>query len=149
MTDATLASVFINLINGAKISQIYWLLNGSLDLQSSGSNTTDFFGTIIAQANISLGTNSTNIGSLCASNGGDITLNSNKVTATAVQQPRDVTSPDYINIESTLADNKAITISASNVNGGIGITAGLGGITLDTTNSISIDASAASNFSTS
>lgn len=60
----------------------------------------------------------------------------------------DLTTPGYINIESQLADNQAIKIIASNVNGGIDIDAGFGGITLDTTNSISLDAAAASNFTT-
>lgn len=149
VTDSTLASVSINLINGAKITDIYWLVNGSINLQSSGPNVTNFFGTVIVQGNITLGVASTSIGSLCASNvGGTITLNGNNITSTAVRQPRDVSSPNYINIESTLSDNQAVTISASNTNGGIEIHAGLGGINVDTTNSISLNAAAASNFTT-
>lgn len=54
----------------------------------------------------------------------------------------------YVNLESTLADNQAIKINASNAAGGIDIGAGTGGITIDTTNSISLDGAAASNFTT-
>lgn len=149
VTDATLASVSVILINGAKPTQIYWLVNGSVDLQSSGGNTTDFYGTILCQANITLGTDSTNVGSLCASNSGDITLNNNNIISTLVQRPRDIHTTNYINIESTLADNEAITINASNVAGGILINSGYGGITVDSTNTISLNAGAASNFTTS
>lgn len=58
----------------------------------------------------------------------------------------DITSPGYVNVESQLADNQAVKISASDVNGGIDINAGIGGITVDTTNSISLNAGAASDF---
>jgi len=148
-TDATLASVSINLINGAKPTQIFWIISGSLTLGSSGTNVTNFLGAVICQGNITLGNNSTNIGSLCASNtSGNITLNNNKIISNDVQQPRDVTTSNYINIESTLADNQAVTINASNINGGINILAGLGGIDVTTTNAISLNAGAASNFTT-
>lgn len=60
----------------------------------------------------------------------------------------EVVSPGYVNIESQLADNQALKIIASDTNGGIDIDAGLGGITLDSTNTISLDAAAASNFTT-
>lgn len=55
----------------------------------------------------------------------------------------------YINIESTLADNQALKINASDVNGGIDIDSGFGGITMDTTNTISLNAAAESDFTTS
>lgn len=54
----------------------------------------------------------------------------------------------YLNLESTLADNQAINIVASDPAGGINIDAGFGGITIDTTNGISLDAGAESNFTT-
>lgn len=60
-----------------------------------------------------------------------------------------IVSDGYINIESILADNQAIRINASDPNGGIQVNAGFGGIRVDTTNSISLDAAAASNFTTS
>lgn len=60
----------------------------------------------------------------------------------------DIMTEGYINIESLLADNQAIKINASDTNGGIDIDAGFGGITVDTTNSISLDAAAACNFTT-
>lgn len=60
----------------------------------------------------------------------------------------DITSEGYVGIESQLADNQAIKIIASDTNGGIDIDAGLGGITVDTTNSISLNAAAASDFTT-
>lgn len=59
-----------------------------------------------------------------------------------------VAAAGYLNFESTLSDNNAINIMASNVNGGINIDAGFGGITVDTTNAISLDAAAESNFTT-
>ena len=61
----------------------------------------------------------------------------------------DVVSRGYVNIESQLADNQALKIYASDPNGGIDITAGLGGIEANTTNSIQLTAGAASNFTTS
>jgi len=54
----------------------------------------------------------------------------------------------YINLDSSLSDNQAIKIQASNVNGGIYAHAGFGGIAFDTTNSIGLNANAASNFTT-
>jgi len=59
-----------------------------------------------------------------------------------------LSTPGYVNLESQLADNQALKINASDANGGIDINSGLGGITIDTTNSVSIDAQAASNFTT-
>lgn len=61
----------------------------------------------------------------------------------------DVVSNGYVNVESQLADNQALKINASNTNGGIIITAGLGGILANTTNAISFNGAAASNFTTS
>lgn len=58
----------------------------------------------------------------------------------------DFVTEGYVNVESQLADNQAVKIRASNPNGGIDVDAGLGGVTVDTTNSISLDAGAASNF---
>ena len=59
-----------------------------------------------------------------------------------------LSTPGYVNIRSELSDNQAIKIYASDPNGGIDMDAGFGGITIDTTNSISLDAAAASNFTT-
>ncbi|ARF11605.1 hypothetical protein Klosneuvirus_2_41 [Klosneuvirus KNV1] len=72
-------------------------------------------------------------------------------TATVIMESlfNNIYSDGYINIQSALADNQAIKIRASDTNGGIDIDAGLGGIAVDTTNSISLDAAAASNFTTS
>lgn len=61
----------------------------------------------------------------------------------------DIITPGYINLESSLADNQALKIQASDEFGGIDIDAGIGGITIDTTNSVLINANAASTFSTS
>jgi hypothetical protein len=71
-------------------------------------------------------------------------------TATVILQSqyKDISTVGYINIDSSLADNNAIRISASDTNGGIDINAGFGGITVDTTNTISLDAASASNFTT-
>lgn len=59
-----------------------------------------------------------------------------------------LTTPGYVNINSELADNQAIKINTSDANGGIDIDSGFGGITIDSTNTISLDANAESNFTT-
>lgn len=61
----------------------------------------------------------------------------------------DYISSGYINVESQLADNQALKLQASNANGGIIMSSGLGGINILTTNAVSISAQAASNFTTS
>jgi hypothetical protein len=57
-------------------------------------------------------------------------------------------SDGYIQLISNLADSQAVILTAANTNGGISMTAGIGGIDVDTTNSITLDAAAASNFTT-
>lgn len=59
-----------------------------------------------------------------------------------------LSTPGYVNLETQLADNQALKINASNINGGIDIDSGLGGITIDTTNAVAINAAAQSNFTT-
>ena len=61
----------------------------------------------------------------------------------------DISTPGYVNLESSLADNQAIKIQASSQFGGIDIDAGAGGITMDTPNSILLNAGAQSTFATS
>jgi hypothetical protein len=61
----------------------------------------------------------------------------------------DIVTDGYVHIESMLADNRAIVIDASDAAGGIDIDAGTGGIAIDTTNALSLDAGAESNFTTS
>ena len=58
------------------------------------------------------------------------------------------TTDGYIDLTSTLADAGSIRIQATNAAGGIDVDAGTGGIAVDTTNAISLDAAAASNFTT-
>lgn len=60
-----------------------------------------------------------------------------------------LSSEGYVNIESVLSDSQAIKIHASNINGGIDITSGLGGIEANTTNSITLSGGAESRFTTS
>jgi hypothetical protein len=146
--STVLASVSIVLTNGAVPTEIYWLVNGSMHLRSQNGNITTFSGYIFAYYDIEFGSNSTNIGT-CAAINGNITLNSNKIISSTVQQPRDTVTTNYINIASSLADNEAITINAVNQYGGIAINAGYGGILTNTTNSISFNAGAASNFTAS
>ena len=55
----------------------------------------------------------------------------------------------YLNLESQLADNLALRIQASDANGGISMTSGFGGTIISSTNAISIDGGAASNFTVS
>lgn len=149
VSSPTTSPVFFNLLNGAKASDVYWVVSGNVDLQTNGGNITAFAGNIIVQGDISMGTSSTSAGTLAApSASGTITLNNNVVTCRVSQQILDNYTNDYINITTTLADNQAIRINAANAFGGILINAGFGGITIDSTNSISIDAQAASNFNT-
>ena len=54
-----------------------------------------------------------------------------------------------IRFESRLADPRSIQIDASDPAGGIDVNCGTGGFTLDSGNTVSIDAGAASNFTTS
>lgn len=56
--------------------------------------------------------------------------------------------PGYIELISSLADTGSIRIQASNAAGGIDIDAGTGGIAIDTTNAISLDAGALINITT-
>jgi len=79
---------------------------------------------------------------------GTITLNQNTVTSRLNQAALDAVSDTYINIETTLADSQAIQINAASPDGGILIEAGFGGIAVNTTNAISLNAEAGSNFST-
>ena len=144
-TDTSLAPVFFNFINGAKASNIYWLVNGSVDLQTVGNNITTFSGLVISQGNITMGTNSIASGGLISING-DITLNSNTVTSNNLQKSLENIYSGYINLETSLADSSAIRINASNPNGGIDIDAGFGGIAIDTTNSVNITAASASSM---
>lgn len=69
-------------------------------------------------------------------------------TAILTNNFEEILTESYINIESTLADNTAITINASNTNGGLFVNAGIGGILVQTTNAIQLNAAAASNFTT-
>lgn len=70
---------------------------------------------------------------------------------TVVIEPRheEIITDGYIIIDSSLADQQAIIIRASDAVGGIDIDAGTGGISVDTTNAISLDGGAACNFTTS
>ena len=70
---------------------------------------------------------------------------------TVIIEPRheEIMTDGYIIIDSSLADQQALIIRASDPAGGIDIDAGSGGISLDTTNGISLNGDAASNFTTS
>jgi hypothetical protein len=59
-----------------------------------------------------------------------------------------IAAAGYLNFESTLADNQAINIDASNPVGGIDINAGSGGIDISTTNAINMTANAQSGLTT-
>ncbi|ARF08685.1 hypothetical protein Catovirus_1_735 [Catovirus CTV1] len=61
----------------------------------------------------------------------------------------DIITEGYINIESQLSDSGALKINASNVNGGIIMSSGIGGTNILSTNVISLTGAAASNFTTS
>lgn len=149
-TDTTSNPVFIELKNGARASQVYWAVNGDVNLQTINGNVTTFEGTIISQGNITMGFHSSNQGTLAAPTaGGSITFNDNTVSSQAVVFSRETNVSGYVTIESSLADNKAIQILASNTFGGIFINAGSGGIMASTTNAIGLNAGAQSHLMTS
>lgn len=56
---------------------------------------------------------------------------------------------DYVIIESELADSRALQLLASNVNGGIAIESGTGGIAITTTNAFTVASAAESDIKTS
>ncbi len=151
VTDPTLGSLFFNFLNGAKASDVYWSVNGNVNLQTIGSFTTSFSGSVLTPSNITLGTNSSSASGLIAfssSPNGIVTLNQNLVVCKNAQTILDNRENGYINIETTLSDNQAIQIKASNINGGILIKSGFGGTAINSTNSISMNANGASNLST-
>jgi len=82
---------------------------------------------------------------VCPSDGNPINTNLTTIINSVFT---DLYSEGYINIESALADNRAIRIINSDSNGGIDMNAGFGGIAIDSTNAISLDGRAGSNFST-
>ena len=60
-----------------------------------------------------------------------------------------VNSIGFVEISSDLADPQAVRIANNDVSGGINVDAGIGGLDINSTNAVSIDAAAASNFTTS
>ena len=67
----------------------------------------------------------------------------------AFQSDTIIQADGYLQLESKLADNNALRILASNAAGGISITSGLGGILQTSTNTITLNAGAQSQFTTS
>jgi hypothetical protein len=59
-----------------------------------------------------------------------------------------IISDGYVNVESLLSDNQALKLQASDPNGGIIMNAGFGGITVNSGNTIALNADAASHFTT-
>lgn len=147
-TSTTLANVNMNLTNGAKASKIYWYISGSVNLQSQSGNVTNSVGTILSQGDVVMGVGSRSICSIISISG-YITLNNNMIWSTTLRAMRDVSVDGYINIESTLADNEAITIDASSTYGGVLIESGIGGIEMDTTNGLVMNANAQSGLTVS
>ena len=123
-TDSTAANVTFIFQNGARASNVLWVINGNVNLNSSGSNFTTFAGSIICIGNITLGTQTTSAGSLSAPFSGTITLNSNRIVCQLSQAILDQTSNNYINFVTTLANSPAIIINAENPAGGIELNAG-------------------------
>lgn len=141
-TTTTTSPVSFNLINGATASSVYWMVNGNVNIQSQNGNITAFVGSVISQGNITLGVGSTSAGSLATPVvSGIITLNSNVITAQSLQQKLDNVAPDYIILINNVADAQAIQLNTTNVNGGISIKSGLGGILLSSTDSITLSGS--------
>lgn len=148
-TNPSSGNITFNLLNGAVPSRVLWVVSGNVNLQSSGSNVTSWIGAILTNSNVTMGTNSTNLGSIAAFNSsGTITLNSNTVVSSRIQLSREAVETGYINIQTTLPDDHAISINALSPYGGIQLNSGLGGIIANTTNSISLNGQAESNLTT-
>jgi len=85
--------------------------------------------------------------------GGQVTLDAaNTITVSNSGAAKDITidsAAGSVNIEGGQAAADAVRINTSAIAGGIDIDAGTGGIAVDSTGSISIDADASSNFNTS
>lgn len=79
-TDTTLNPIIIQLINGARACDVYWAISGAVDFQTTGVNYTHFQGTVIANGDITLGHNSTAMGSLVTLTG-TMFLDDNTVTS--------------------------------------------------------------------
>ena len=106
-------------------------------------------GTVICQGNITLGAGCTSAGGLLApASSATVTLDTNTITCRISQIILDKTTTNYLILESSLADNEAIQLNASNPNGGIMINAGFGGIAIESTNVINMTATNASNLIT-
>ena len=147
VTDPTSAPVQFVLINGALASLVSWAVNGNANLQTISGNITEWVGSMIVQGNITLGTGSTSAGSLGApSASGTITLNANVITSQVSQEILDNISNNYQVLQTTLSDSKAIQLNALSENGGISMTAGFGGISMETTNSINMTSGNASSL---
>lgn len=151
-TDPTFGQVYFNFLNGAVASDVYWVVSGDVNIQTISGNTTKFVGTVLCQGNITVGVGSTCACGLIAfssSPNGVVTLNQNQIVSRFFRSMLDQGVVNgYINMESTLSDNQAVQINASNINGGILINAGIGGVDVKTTNAISMNANAGSNLST-
>jgi hypothetical protein len=151
-TDPTFDQVYFNFLNGAVASDVYWIVSGDMNIQTISGNVTKFAGTVLCQGNITIDVDSTCTCGLIAfssSPNGVVTLNQNKIVSRFFRSMLDQGVVNgYINMESTLSDNQAIQINASNINGGILLDAGFGGVVVNTTNAISMNASAGSNLST-
>lgn len=138
-TIPTTGTITMNFLNDANFTHLIWLVSGNVNLQTIGSNKTKFFGTFISNGNITIGQDSTNNCGLIAFNPlSSITLNNNFITATNIIKPTEFRTRNFLNVESTLPDPKAITVLASNTDGGIFVKTGTGGMEFDTTGIISI-----------
>lgn len=155
ITTTITADVSFNFINGATASNVYWMIDGDVNIQSQNGNITAFAGSVISQGNITLGTDSTSDGTMAALTAivtdstsdrtmaapavtGIVTLNSNVIIAQSLQQLLDNVAGNYLIIVNNVADSEAIQVNASNVNGGISFKSGLGGISSESTGTITL-----------
>ena len=139
ITTTTTDNVSFVFINGATASSVYWAIAGDVVIQSQNGNMTAFAGSVITQGNITLGTGSTSAGTMAAPTAsGVVTLNSNILTSQSLQQMLDNVSTSYLIVTNNVADSAAIQISTINVDGGITIKSGLGGVTVESTGAVNL-----------
>jgi hypothetical protein len=147
ITDPTLNPVFFQLADDSQAADIIWLVNGDVHLQTIGANSTAWQGSIICQDTITLDSGVTSMGTLAAPNpGGAVSVTDNIIQSNLIVFAGQIDNSGYAILQSSLSDNRAVKIIASDPNGGIEMDSGFGGISITTTNSINMTSTNASSF---
>jgi hypothetical protein len=126
---------------GSNSSKIQMTSSGSIEIASIGDGTDcDVY---IGGGNLSLGSNK-RTSNVFIGTVGDAAPTEIDLSATTI----DINGASVVDINAQAGSASAIIMSASHAGGGINIDAGTAGITIDCDDAISIDAAAASNFTT-